>query len=96
MSHGPRNKRRRLRLLAQSPVCHWCGKEVREDVRETAANRATLDHVEDRIERGSRRTPVVLACYSCNKNRNVARGKARVGKRIDTALVPFLKMECVV
>ena len=78
---GPsnRNQRKRLRLLRTESRCHWCGVEVVEDGKETAANRATLDHVQDVIERNGRRTRCVLACYSCNKNRNVLATKARAG-----------------
>ncbi len=81
--------RRRERLMAADPHCHWCGCEViywkpqrREKV---PPNFATIDHVWSRIQGRPRQGRWVLACARCNEARGAAEeaalGKAELQRR---------------
>lgn len=74
-------RRRRERLMAEDPHCHWCGSEV--VYYELAAhesmpgNFATIDHLHDRYSYTRRDASgeqrIVLACRACNHRRGEER-----------------------
>ena len=76
---SPKLRRRRDRLMAQDPHCHWCGCEViyfKPALGQSLpAHFATLDHLNDRIEEAPRpiRGVIVLACKACNEARAAIR-----------------------
>lgn len=64
-----RSARRRRKLLARDPHCHWCGRHVEEEPA-SDYEKATLDHVIP-LHRGGSNGPdnTVLACGPCNERR---------------------------
>lgn len=78
-------KRRRAKLHARDPQCHWCRTPtvlIEGHVRHKPANMATIDHLDDRFSPlrgtmgGQERT--VLACDACNNRRGQERQRAVV------------------
>lgn len=85
MTDTPRLRRRLLRLLAEDPVCWWCGMTLALHMkhrmtgrtRDTPPDFATIDHLHDRARYPDGRPtlrPVgepayVLACPDCNEER---------------------------
>lgn len=72
-----RQKKRRLRLLSQSPYCYWCGREVREypHQKQKPDDMATIDHLRprahpERLVPSTEIPQTVLACNGCNSKRN--------------------------
>lgn len=56
-------RRIRRKLLAESPVCWYCGWPL-------SSGRATLDHLRPRSRGGSDdESNLVLACWPCNRNK---------------------------
>jgi hypothetical protein len=76
-----KNGRKRARLWAENPHCHWCG--VLTTLGPRCETMATLDHLRPRhhpsrhepARNGERR--IVLACWKCNSTRDHAEMKSR-------------------
>jgi hypothetical protein len=81
-----RLQRRRNRLWADDPSCHWCGKETVLPMDlpgggndQTEPRMATIDHLDSRLDetRGAfpnhEITRTVLACRECNERRGSTR-----------------------
>lgn len=75
-----RLRRRRDRLFADDPHCHWCecltrllDRKLRHGEK-MPLDLATIDHLDDRLspERGKHKGEdrTVLACWKCNNDRN--------------------------
>src|SRR5437762_3473957 len=73
--------RRVAKLHASCPLCHWCGEKTilmtGIHTKFTVPLRATLDHLDDRLNRQRGKSPgtvrTVLACWACNNTRAAAR-----------------------
>lgn len=85
MGHGRQAlRRKRDKLFAENPHCHWCGTltalpaEVERAVKELRAKMATIDHLRARHHPGRTEPPknnevrLVLACWTCNNERDKA------------------------
>lgn len=65
----PNSWRRKL-LVAQNGRCCYCRKKVRYDVHFNKSNRATVEHLQRRVD-GGLNTPDnrAIACKPCNNDR---------------------------
>lgn len=68
---GKDRKRRRNKLYQeQDGLCHWCKKDMRDDVPEDHPDRVTLDHVMPISKGGTNDlSNLVAACFACNQER---------------------------
>ncbi len=73
MSNNDKNRRRKLKLHAINPFCHWCGVETRitHNPNGQIDQQATIDHVVSKYFAGYSDTKenTVLACRRCNVER---------------------------
>lgn len=83
MTHTKRLVRRRHRLHAIDPACHWCRVEtvlIIGHCRQPPPNMATIDHLDDRFSKARGRHKnterTVLACLACNHRRGQERQTA--------------------
>jgi 5-methylcytosine-specific restriction endonuclease McrA len=72
------DKKRKLKLFALNPHCHWCGKLTRlykhNQHKKTPLDAATLDHLRsrynpERLIPSPDKEQTVLACWECNHKR---------------------------
>lgn len=93
MTLSPRLKRRRNKLFAEDPHCHWCTVELvyynpgeLKKGESLPDNFATIDHLNTRFDltrwENHDQPQTVLACYKCNKERGFAKIK-EVGDKIN-------------
>lgn len=85
MGVSKRLQRRREKLFARNPYCHWCGvKLVRvtgPKIKYFPPNAATIDHLRSRLDpsrdgNGWGEIRTVLACRECNYKRGADEEKS--------------------
>lgn len=84
-----RNKAVRKRLWEADPYCYYCGiltkNEPRKGMDVLKDDDATIEHLESRYQNPKRKfvldTPIVIACYRCNSNRNKKEAEGEYRKK---------------
>lgn len=72
-------RKRKIKLVSESPYCYWCGKKVRLTEGNPGRqdhDHATLDHIYTRRDPSRWAAPnnterTVLSCYECNQKRSI-------------------------